>query len=118
MNRNDAAALVATLSEDSGLTVYWALHDKFQWTGTPTTMGDITVEDDDEDFLDTTALTPAMRDAIAWSYTWRKGIPERTAEIANDLTPIVTVHRDGSFTVTECDGEATRYTAEGEKADL
>jgi hypothetical protein len=118
MNRNDAAALVATLSEDSGLTVYWALCHKFQWTGTPTTMGDITVEDDDEDFLDTAALTPAMRDAIAWSYTWRKGIPERTAEIANDLTPIVTVHRDGSFTVTECDGEATRYTAEGEKADL
>lgn len=109
---------IDNLTEDDGFSLYHALKSKFGWTGTVTSLGDVIVynEGDEAWWNDegVEALTGPMKSIVTGSYEWRKTIPDRCAEISNELLPKVEIHPNGDFTV-RTDYEATRYNADGDE---
>jgi hypothetical protein len=105
------------LTESEGFDLFHRLKAKFDWTGTVTGMGDVIVYNEGESAWwseDGPELTDAMREAVRDTYTWRKGIEERTAEIGNELVPKVQVLSDGNFIVNDC-GFEQKFSADGEE---
>lgn len=91
---NKETVHIPSLDEDGAIRVFNELAVRFGWTGTPFTAMDIEFFDDDWD------ITPAMVEAVMDSYTWRKGIPERVAELGfRMLSDCLTVRPDGTFVV-------------------
>jgi hypothetical protein len=107
---------ISNLTEDEGHRLFTALRIKFDWAGTITMMGDVIVYNQgDEPWWcdDAPELTPAMRAVIRESYEWRKAIPDRCAEIGNELAPSVEVLPNGHFIVHTETGPDEEFDAEG-----
>lgn len=107
------------LTENQALHLFTLLRQRFNWSGTVQTLGDIDVffrnnpdDDEDVDFGDANDLTDAMIHAVISTYSWNK-IPDRMAEVGNDGTPTVTILPDGSFIVSEVDGDEEHFASSG-----
>jgi hypothetical protein len=111
------------LTESEAFMLYFRLRNKFGWCGSPTSMGDVPVyqqgdyEDGEEPYWDGDGMemTPAMRGAVLDTYAWRKGIDERTSEVANEMVPKIEVLDDGGFLLHSDSSPSVRYSAKGEE---
>jgi len=87
-----------TITESEAFDIYFKLRAKFDWCGTPTSMGDVEInwadKNNDSEPLE---ITSAMREAVRETYEWRRAIDERTAELANSMVPSIEVLDNGDF---------------------
>lgn len=102
-----------TLTESEAFDIYFLLRAKFDWAGSPSSMGDVPInwadKDNDEEPPE---MTEQMREAVRETYAWRRGIDDRTSEVANSMVPSIEVRENGDF-VLSSDGERdVLFTAE------
>jgi hypothetical protein len=104
----------STITESEALDLYFKLRAKFDWVGSPTSMGDVPInwadKDNDEEPPE---ITAQMREAVRDTYEWRRAIDERTSEVANSMVPSIEVLENGNFTL-HCDSwHDVLHTADG-----
>lgn len=101
------------LRESEAFDLYFKLRARFDWVGTPTSMGDVPInwadKDNDEE---PPAITGAMREAVRETYEWRRAIDDRTSELANSMVPSIEVLENGDFILHTESSHDVLFTAE------
>lgn len=113
------------MDEEKALELYYALSSRYRWSGAVFTIRDVNVvihEDEDEDgegdwtgyWESEDKVTQAMRDALAWHWMWRRGIPDTLAERGNEFVPIINIYPSGEFDIEDViNMSRERYRADG-----
>lgn len=82
-------ALLPNLSEDGAFILFYAMCQQYGWAGTIFTRGDAeqawNTERDPDGNGPEQDMPDDVWDAILCSWAWRRGLPERLAEIGWDL---------------------------------
>jgi len=87
-----------SLTESEAFDLYFKLRAKFDWCGSPTSMGDVPINWADKDNNEEPPeMTEQMREAVRETYEWRRAIDDRTSEVANSMVPSIEVRENGDF---------------------
>jgi len=102
-----------TITEREAFDIYFQLRAKFDWCGSPTTMGDVHIDWVDKDNNEEPPeITEVMREAVRDTYEWRTAIDERTSELSNSMVPSIEVYDNGDFIIHTESAPDVKYEAE------